>query len=94
MGNETMLYDAITGSTLRSTSASDLLGGDLAAVEGLKNLVELGDGRILSGGLQLQISAKKVVCTSFDINWACFRCGPHEQQNAFKIRGVADSASP
>jgi hypothetical protein len=54
----------------------------------------LGDGRFLSGGLQLCISAKKTVSTSFDINWKCLRCGQHKQEEAFKIRGVADSSSP
>jgi hypothetical protein len=49
---------------------------------------------MLSGGLRLAISAKKIICTSFDNSWKCLRCGPHSQEEAFKIRGVADSSSP
>jgi hypothetical protein len=89
-----MLYDAITSSNRRSTLASNLLGGEAKQVHGLKSMAELGDGRLMSGGLQLAISAKKIVCTSFDSQWKCLRCAQHLHEEAFKIRGVANSACP
>jgi hypothetical protein len=94
LDSEIMLYDAILDANKRATAASNLLGGPAEQANGLKSLAELGDGRFLSGGLQLCISAKKTVSTSFDTNWKCLRCGQHKQEEAFKIRGVADSYSP
>jgi hypothetical protein len=94
LDSEIMLYDAILDANKRATAATNLLGGPPDQVQGIKSLAELGDGRFLSGGLQLCISAKKTVSTSFDINWKCLRCGQHKQEEAFKIRGVADSSSP
>jgi hypothetical protein len=67
---------------------------------GLKNpaytptsLVDLGDGRILSGGLECDMQKKRTICSSFDQNWQFLSCGPHGGHPAFKIRGVADSYS-
>jgi hypothetical protein len=86
-----MLYDAITDANRRASTAYNLLGGDPHQVYGLKSLAELGDGRLMSGGLQLAISAKKIVCASVDNCWRCLRCAPHQHEEAFKIRGVANS---
>jgi hypothetical protein len=66
MEEDAMLYDAISAANKRSSAAANLLGGPTAQVEGLKSLLDLGDGRILSGGLRLAITAKKIICTSFD----------------------------
>jgi hypothetical protein len=94
LDSEIMLYDAILDANKRAMAANNLLGGPTEQAQGIKSLAELGDGRFLSGGLQLCISAKKTVSTSFDTNWRCLRCGQHKQEEAFKIRGVADSYSP
>jgi hypothetical protein len=92
LGDDVILYDAISAANKRATTAHNLLGGDPVPVGGLRTLAELGDGRIMSGGLQLAISAKKIVCASVDSNWRCLCCEPHAHEEAFKIRGVANSA--
>jgi hypothetical protein len=60
-------------------------------VDALQGFVDLGDGRIMSGGLQLDMMNKKIVSTSFDAEWKCLRCGKHGDQPAFKTRGIPDS---
>jgi hypothetical protein len=94
MGEDYMCYSSIAGLVKKASEAPDLLGGTKKAAEMCRGLVEIGDGRILSGGLQLAISTKRIVCTSFDRDWKCLRCGTHGQEPAFKIRGVANSNSP
>jgi hypothetical protein len=54
-----MLYEAISSSNIRASSAKNLLGGPPKKVDGLKSLLDLGEGCMLSGGLRLAISAKK-----------------------------------
>jgi hypothetical protein len=57
-------------------------------------MAELGDGRLMPGGLQLAITAKRIVCSSFESQWKCLRCSQHLHNEAFKIRGVANSTCP
>jgi hypothetical protein len=61
MGDDYILYNTIAGLNKKASEAADLLGGTKKAVEAGKGLAELGDGRILSGGLQLAISTKRIV---------------------------------
>jgi hypothetical protein len=93
MGEDTMCYDTISSLNKRSTLAPDLLGGPKGPDKTLRGLVDMGDGRV-PGGLQLNFSSKRIVCTSFDRDWKCLRCGGHGQEPAFKIRAVANSSSP
>jgi hypothetical protein len=46
-------------------------------VDAQQGFVELGDGHIMSGGLQLDMMNKKIMSTSFDAYWKCLRCGEH-----------------
>jgi hypothetical protein len=94
MGEDTRCYDAISSLNKRATLAPDLLGGPKGPAKTLRGLVDVGDGRVMSGGLQLNFSSKRIVCTSFDKEWKCLRCGGHGQEPAFKIRGAANSSSP
>jgi hypothetical protein len=87
MGDDIITYNAISSQNRKSSAAANLLGGEKKMSPALSSLVEIGDGRILSGGLQTAISTKRIVCTSFDKEWRCLRCGIHGQEPAFKIRG-------
>jgi hypothetical protein len=55
-------------------------------------LLDLGDGRVMSGGLQLDMTNKRVVSTSFSSNWKCLRCPQHKLEPSLKICGAADSS--
>jgi hypothetical protein len=50
------------------------MGGEPDHLPVVEGLVEIGDGRILSGGLKIDIGAKKIVCCSFDSEWRCLQC--------------------
>jgi hypothetical protein len=44
MEDEAMLYEAISASNIRVSTAKNLLGGPPTQVQGLKSLLDLGDG--------------------------------------------------
>jgi hypothetical protein len=58
----------------------------------MTGLLDLADSRVMSGGLQLDMANKRVVCTSFNSDWTCFKCPAHTDP-ALKMRGAADSSS-
>jgi hypothetical protein len=89
LGQDNMIYNAIQVNTKRTNVAADLLGGPKSTVENMRGLVDIGDGRILSGGLKIDIADKKVVCTSFDQEWRCLACNHNNNRSAFGIRGRA-----
>jgi hypothetical protein len=84
-----MVYSAIQVNTKRANVAADLLGGPKSNVENMRGLVDIGDSRILSGGLKIDIVDKKVVCTSFDQEWHCLACNHNNNRSAFGVRGRA-----
>jgi hypothetical protein len=92
LGHDNIIYNSIQLRYKQETGARNLMCGELDHIPVVEGLVDIGDGRILSGGLKIDIGAKKVVCTSFDNEWCCFRCVHHKDKPAFKIRGVADSS--
>jgi hypothetical protein len=63
----------------------NLMGGIAASLPAMEGYVDRGDGRILSGGLKIDIGAKKVVCCSFYMDWHCLQCSQHNTRPAFKI---------
>jgi hypothetical protein len=77
----------------QDTVANNLMEGEPVQLPHMDGLVDIGDGRILSGGLKIDIGEKKVVCCSFDSEWRCLQCEQHKERSAFKIRGIADSSS-
>jgi hypothetical protein len=87
------VYNAIKSRRNKSTLARNLLGSESTANPAYTppSLVDLGDGRILSGGLECDMQKRRTICSSFDQNWQCLGCGSHGGHSAFKIRGVADS---
>jgi hypothetical protein len=91
MGKDMLVYEAISASNARATNALNLLGIKKNTVPTGKSFIELGDGRIMSGGLQLDMSNKRIVCTSFNAEWICLRCPAHKEP-ALKMRGAANSS--
>jgi hypothetical protein len=92
LGEDLIVYNSIQARYRRELMASNLLGGGRDSLQPMAGFVDIGDGRILSGGLKIDIDAKKVVCCSFAQDWQCLKCEQHKSRPAFKIRGVADSS--
>jgi hypothetical protein len=92
LGPEIIVYNSIQERYQRERGADNLLGGGRVAMPPMEGFVDIGDGRVLSGGLKIDIGAKKVVCCSCDQDWQCLRCEQHKTRPAFKIRGTADSS--
>jgi hypothetical protein len=91
MGQDMIVYNSIRASDHRSTMASDLLGGSKRMIALPPGVVEIGDGRILSGGLKVDIAERKIISTSFDADWRCIACNHPSDHPAFKFIGCADS---
>jgi hypothetical protein len=47
-------------------------------------MIEMGDGRMLSGELKLSISSKKIITSSFDNNCLCLNCDLHKSRPALR----------
>jgi hypothetical protein len=93
LGPDNIVYNSIQERFKQDTVASNLMGEEPVQLPHMDGLVDMGDGRILSGGLKIDIGEKKVVCCSFDSEWRCLQCEHHKEKSAFKIRGIADSSS-
>jgi hypothetical protein len=92
MGKDMLVYETIAAHNRLASNAKNLLGTNRIQTPALPGFLELGDGRVMSGGLQLDMANKRIVCTSFNQDWKCFRCAAHTEP-ALKMRGAADSSS-
>jgi hypothetical protein len=92
IGRDMLIYDAISASNSRATTAMNILGEKSADPVRCAGFLDLGDGRIMSGGLQLDMTNKRIVSTSFTPEWKCLRCPQHTSEPALKMRGAADSS--
>jgi hypothetical protein len=94
MGRELLTYEAISSRNKKSRIAINILGTSPAPTPApeVTGWISLGDGRFLSGGLNMALNTWKIISTSFDADWTCLRCGSHGSRPAFKIRGEADSS--
>jgi hypothetical protein len=54
-----------------------LLGTSKSSIEMGKSFTELGDVRVMSGGLHLDMTNKRIICTSFNAEWIGLRCPAH-----------------
>jgi hypothetical protein len=77
MGRDMLIYDAISASNSRATTAMNILGAKTADPVQGAGFLDLGYGRIMSGGLQLDMTNKCIVSTSFTADWKCLRCPQH-----------------
>jgi hypothetical protein len=89
IGSSLVVYNSIQASNKRYTTAMDLLGGKKSMSELPKGVVDIGDRRILSGGLKIDITDRKVVSTSFDDEWRCIACCHNPNRAVFKPIGCA-----
>jgi hypothetical protein len=90
LGKELLTYEAINNGNRKARMVANIIGDNIVQAPEVKGWVELGDGRFLSGGLNMALSTS--TSTSFDYDWTCLRCGQHGSRPAFKIRGEADSS--
>jgi hypothetical protein len=74
LGQDIVVYNAIQAGCSRSTAASNLMGGKKATIPLPTGIVDSGDGRVLSGGLKINMADHKVISTSFDSEWRCLAC--------------------
>jgi hypothetical protein len=58
MGKDSLIYEAISSSNTRSTMAANLLGKSKIPAPKMTGLLDLADGRVMSGGLQLDMTNK------------------------------------
>jgi hypothetical protein len=92
LGKDMMAYDAIRSGNIRPTKASSLLGGSPLYAPVMPSMIEMGDGRMLSGELKLSISSKKIITSSFNNDWLCLNCDLHKSRPALRTRGEAGPA--
>jgi hypothetical protein len=60
LGPDDIVYNSVQVRSKKSSLAKELLGGSVRYIENLSGLVEIGDGRIMSGGLKIDLSEMKV----------------------------------
>jgi hypothetical protein len=90
MGERLLAYNSIRSNVAREATVNNMLGRatedkDTAGIEGM---VATGDGRLMSGGLKMDLKTKRVMATSYNEDWSCIKCTNH-RTSAFKIRGEA-----
>jgi hypothetical protein len=93
LDREMITYNAIRQHNTRETKATNLLYPETCRVANLGDgMVDIGDGRLLSGGLKMVMRSKRIITSSCDGNWLCIGCGTHNRRPAFKTRGEAGPA--
>jgi hypothetical protein len=92
LGSMEIEYRAIHLSKTKTRTSRNLISAVVGPAPLLPGLVEMGDGRVMSGGLKVDMNEKITVCTSFDDEWRCLKCGDHGKFSAFRINGAADSS--
>jgi hypothetical protein len=94
MGETILSYNSIRSNNVRESTVNSMLGSAKEGKEtaGIEGMVATGDGRLLSGGLKMDLKSKRVMTTSYNEDWSCIKSGKHKT-SAFKIRGEA-GASP
>jgi hypothetical protein len=93
LGPDEIVYNTIQVRSKKNSLAKELLGGSVGYTENLTGLVEIGDGRIMSGGLKIDLSEMKVTCVSFDQDWRCLACSHPSNRPVFGKWGCADLPS-
>jgi hypothetical protein len=87
LGHDCMLYEAIRGANIRSTRATNMLGGEPMFSPAQDGMIEIGDGRLISGGLKMSFTNRGIISTSFNPDWTCIRCEHHSTRPALQLRG-------
>jgi nucleotide-binding universal stress UspA family protein len=94
LGQDIVVYNAIQAGCSRSTAASNLMGGKKSTIPLPTGIVDSGDGRVLSGGLKINMADHKVISTSFDSDWRCLACAHTHTRPALTRPGADTNSSP
>jgi hypothetical protein len=89
-----MIYQSIRAKNICDTKAANLLGSGSAYAPAATCMVDTGDGRLLTGGLKMALTDKRVITTSFNNNWTCTKCDQHQDRPALRLRGEVGSGAP
>jgi hypothetical protein len=87
-----MLYETIRNHNIRATKADCMLDGLHKMAPYQDGMVDMGDGRLLGGGLKMAFTTKRIITTSFNPDWTCTRCEQHVIRSALRMNGEAGSA--
>jgi hypothetical protein len=89
LGRDNLIYNSIRATNIQATRASSLLDGPTRLAPAVAGMVESGDGRILTGGLKMDLPAKQVTTARVDQDWYCYKCSQHSIRPAIRMRGEA-----
>jgi hypothetical protein len=84
-----LIYNSIRTTNIQATRATSLLDGPTMLAPAVAGMIESGDGRILTGGLKMDLPAKQVTTASVDQDWYCYKCSQHSIRPAIRVRGEA-----
>jgi hypothetical protein len=93
LGKDMMIYQSIRARNICDTKASNLLGTVSAYAPAATGMVDTGDGRMMTGGLKMALTDKRVITCSFNYNWTCTKCEQHQDRPALRLRGEAGSGA-
>jgi hypothetical protein len=71
LSKDMMAYEAIRASNIRATKAASLLGGPPLLAPVMPSMIEMEDGRMMSGELKLALSSKKIITTTASTMTGC-----------------------
>jgi hypothetical protein len=89
LGKDHMVYQSIRARNICATKAANLMGGGAAFSPAVPGMVELGDGRVMTGGLKMALTDKRIITSSVNLNWTCLVCEQHRDKPALRLRGEA-----
>jgi hypothetical protein len=89
MAKDKLAYYSIRARNAREMTSCSLTDGRQLVYTPLEGMVEMGECRLMSSGLKLDLKKKRIVTTSFNKDWSCLACGPHGNLPAFNVRGGA-----
>jgi hypothetical protein len=93
LSKDLLVYQSIRARNICETKATNLMGGGAAYAPAVPGMVELGDGPMMTGGLKMALSDKRVITTSINFNWTCLVCDQHKDKPALRLRGEAGSGA-
>jgi hypothetical protein len=92
LGKDMLAYQTISAHNFRDRSATMLGSGLKQQGTVLEGMVDMGKGRLLTGGLKLDLKKNRIITTNYNTDWSCLMCGPHGSRPAFNVRGSAGGA--
>jgi hypothetical protein len=93
LGKDMMIYQSIRARNICETKATNLLGSVASYAPAAVGMVDTGDGRLLTGGLKMALTDKRVITSSFNYNWTCTKCDQHQDRPALRLHGEAGTGA-